>query len=1050
MRLEDIFTGSDSEISIKVKPSIKYEKFNKEYNKYVQITFSQDVFWLVLSEEKRIEIEGLTDSDKSNLDRISSEQSLILLIKSEEKKAELKAKKFTSRIPINEKLEIGFTDIIIDDIDKRFSRLVGNKAKNDWLRKQLIIEENGKNIILVNNSPDDKSFRVFGQKIIIDIKNNDNKLEIIKIIKMNKRNNPTSFIEIEKIEIKDISQTAKIRGNISEAISQIASTEQYLNTWKEYKVKEEEESLKQVQEYGFLTIQNIKKTGYDKYKIEYKENKNTKNWLNIELESYIEFLDKREFSLSEDKIQNPKAKLISKKDGYIEVIDKKNKLDKMNKLKYAVLSLIGDQAIQSRREWALEAIKNGATPMPQLVGILEGIEIATIERRKIKPLSFKVKKIFGEFGPNEMQKYALERALNTPDIVIIQGPPGTGKTKVITALSKRLTELYKEEGKAPDKNILLTAFQHDAVDNMVNRTEVLGLPTIKASKSNSIDMIDRWISKKIFEIKEEQNCIKPNENESIYKDLKKKYIYYIETLNQSRVKNFLLTFKEDNLTSLDTELIQQIDNLFRVKQSTDKKLTKKIEELVRNIRTDKISYEDDGEINLNRFLKNYKRYEEDIPKLEDIDFLFTCLNEDKIDFEQLENIKLDYLDALLSEESTKNIDIPIKKIEKIFKKLLDVFSKKIKSHGSVYSVLTEYQNDLVGNKSEVQKAVEQYSALLASTIQGSKSKALRNLKSDPFDTVIVDEATRPNPLDLLIPLTSAKRKIVLVGDHRQLPHIIDNALQAKVVEGENISKDANKHLEDSLFERFYLILKKLAKKSNVVRVVTLDTQYRMHPEIGDFISRTFYEKYGDPKIKAGTPAQKRLHGIDKYQDKVAISINIPHIKGAEKQEFGSTYRPIEAREIVREAKEILDNNPDKSVGIISFYSRQVSEIFKEAMKVGLVEKDKEENYIISDRYSKTLEQEERFRIGSVDAFQGKEFDIVLLSLVRSNTNTDIHRKYGFLTSYNRLNVAMSRAKELLITVGDESMFTDENAKEHIYGLYAFYKELIGGKYGCSI
>ena len=1049
MKLQDIFTGDNSEISIKVKPSIKDEKFNKEYNKYVQITFSQEVYWLVLSEKERYEVEGVTDSDKSNLDRISSEQSLVLLIKSEDKKAELKAKKFTSRIPINEKLEIGFADIIVDDIDKRFSRQVGNRAKDDWLREQLIIDENDKNIILVNNSPDQKGFRVFGKKIIIDIKNNENKLEIIKIIMMNKRDKPTSFIEIEKIEIKDISEVAKVRDYTTEKIGKIASTEQYLNTWREYKLKEEEQSSKQVQKYGFLTIINIKKIGYDKYKIAYKENKNTNNWLDIELESYIEFLNKREFPLSEEKIQNPKAKLISKEEGYIVVISKK-RLDKTDNLKYTVLSLIGDQAIQSRREWALEAIKNGATPMPQLVGILEGVDIKTIERRKIKPLSSKVKKIFGEFGPNKMQEYALERALNTPDIVIIQGPPGTGKTKVITALSERLTELYKEEGKSPDKNILLTAFQHDAVDNMVNKTEVLGLPTIKAGESNSIDTIDRWINKKIVEIEAEQSCIEPNENEFIYEDLKKEYINYIETLNQSRVKKFLLKFKEDNLTSLDIELIEQIDDLFRIKPLTDKKLTKKMEELIRNIRTDKISYEDDGEINLNRFLKNYERYKEDIPKLDDIDFLVTCLNEDKIDFEKLENIKLDYLDSLVSEESTKDIDIPIMEIEKIFKKLLDVFSKKIKSHGSVYSVLTEYQNDLISNKSEVQKAVEQYSALLASTIQGSKSKSLRDLKSDPFDTVIVDEAARPNPLDLLIPLTSAKRRIVLVGDHRQLPHIIDNALQKEVVEGENISIDAYKHLKDSLFERFYLILKKLAKKSNVVRVVTLDTQYRMHPKIGDFISRTFYEKYGDPKIKSGTPAQKRLHGIEKYRGKVAISINIPNVKGAEKKEFGSTYRPIEAREIVREAKEILDNNPDKSVGIITFYKRQVSEIFKEAMRVGLVEKDKEEKYIIADRYSKTLEQEERFRIGSVDAFQGKEFDIVLLSLVRSNTHTDIRRKYGFLTSYNRLNVAMSRAKELLITVGDESMFKDEKAKEHIYGLYAFYKELIGGKYGSSI
>ena len=332
MKLEDIFTGIESEISLKVKPSIQDEEFNKEYNKYVQITFLQDVYWLVLSKKERFEIEGITDSDKSNLDRVSSEQTLILLIKAEDKKAELKVKIFTSKIPITENLEIGFGDIIVDDIDKRFSRQIGNQAKDHWLKEQLVIEENNKNIILVNNTPNEKGFRIFGKKIIVDIKNSDNKLEISKIIKNNKKNRPTSFIDIEKIEIKDISQTAKIRGNISEAISQIALTEQYLNTWNEYKLKEEEESLKQVQAYGFLTIVNIKKIGYDKYKIEYKENKNTKNWLNIELESYIEFLNKREFPLGEDKIQNPKAKLISKEEGYIVVISEK----RLDKFKYAI------------------------------------------------------------------------------------------------------------------------------------------------------------------------------------------------------------------------------------------------------------------------------------------------------------------------------------------------------------------------------------------------------------------------------------------------------------------------------------------------------------------------------------------------------------------------------------------------------------------------------------------------------------------------------------------------------------------------------------------
>jgi superfamily I DNA and/or RNA helicase len=294
-----------------------------------------------------------------------------------------------------------------------------------------------------------------------------------------------------------------------------------------------------------------------------------------------------------------------------------------------------------------------------------------------------------------------------------------------------------------------------------------------------------------------------------------------------------------------------------------------------------------------------------------------------------------------------------------------------------------------------------------------------------------------------------------VGDHRQLPHIVDNAIQKELIEEESVAKDINKHLTDSLFERFYNTLKKLEEKDGIKRVVTLNTQYRMHPVIGDFISKTFYEKYGDPKINSGTPAENLIHNISHYQNKVAISVNIPNIKGEEKKQNGSTFRPIEAKEAIRRAKEILDSDPSISVGIITFYSRQVTELFIEAEKLGMSEKNDSGDYIITKPYQKTIKAEERFRIGSVDAFQGKEFDVVILSLVRSNdiqikSSKDIRRKYGFLTSYNRLNVAMSRAKKLLIAVGDEEMFKIQQAEEHIFGLYAFYNELINSDYGLSI
>ena len=426
-----------------------------------------------------------------------------------------------------------------------------------------------------------------------------------------------------------------------------------------------------------------------------------------------------------------------------------------------------------------------------------------------------------------------------------------------------------------------------------------------------------------------------------------------------------------------------------------------------------------------------------------------------IDFKEFSNIKLELLEAIKSIDINKKIKLSNSKIESVFKKLIDFCANQIQSNGSVYSVLTEFQNDLNSNKDRVKETIQNYVALAASTVQGSKGKKMMAIKPDPFDTVIVDEAARANPLDLLIPLTSAKRRIVLVGDHRQLPHIVDNAIQKELIEEENAAKDINKHLTDSLFERFYNTLKKLEEKDGIKRVVTLNTQYRMHPVIGNFISKTFYEKYGDPKINSGTPAEKLTHNISQYQDKVAISINIPNIKGEEKKQNGSTFRPIEAKETIRRAKEILDTDPSISVGIITFYSRQVTELFTEAEKTGMTEKNESGDYIITKPYQKTIKAEERFRIGSVDAFQGKEFDVVILSLVRSNkiqikNSKDIRGKYGFLTSYNRLNVAMSRAKKLLIAVGDEEMFKIQQAEEHIFGLYAFYYELINSDYGLSI
>jgi hypothetical protein len=1066
MKIQQIFKGKKDEINLSIKPSISGESFKDYKNTPVEINYLQDAYWLLIGEE-RIEIEGVDTKSNTELDRIAQNSSINILVTSTESKAEIKSKLLTGIVSLPEGLEIGLTDIIIDDINKRYSRKRAQQKHTDWLSEELIIQDGGQQKILLDNSPQESGFRIFGKSIAIDVKKNeDKKLEITRIIKWNNRFNPT-FLLRGNIQIKDISKTASLRENIELEISKINSNERYINTWERYQKKEIEHGEKDVKARGFLTIKQIKRLSENQYKLIYESDDNTDNWLEIDTGAYIELKKRPEFpdfsSYGDKSKEKIICKIISKRNNEL-IVESENNIPKEDTpFYYACLSLLGDVIMHKRRTKALDEIQNNSAPMPALSAVLEGIDLDySVTRRKIKPLTSKVKREFGESGPNEMQELALDIALNTPDIAIIQGPPGTGKTKVISALAKRLTEIYKDNGEAPEMNILLTAFQHDAVENMASRTEVLGLPTIKFSNTQhqSIDVVEKWIIKQTEKIEATQNMIEPNEYELIYNDIITSYLSYIKTLDQEKAGNDLIRIRKENMSVLPDDILEDISGLTKKESSTDDAVKNKMIDLINNIRTDEISYSDDGEINLRRFLKNYERYSGDLPGIDKnlVEKLKEFSEKTELsdqDFEHISNIKLDFLDNLKSVDINKTIKLSNAKTESVYKKLIDFYAQKTKSDGTVYSVLSEFQNDLNSNRERVKKTIQNYVALAASTVQGSKARKITAVKPDPFDTVIVDEAARANPLDLLIPLTSAKRRIVLVGDHRQLPHIVDNAIQKELEEDKEAAKDVSRFLKDSLFERFYTILKKLYEKDGIQRVVTLNTQYRMHPVIGDFISRTFYEKYGDPKIDSGTPAGKLAHNIPEYQNKVAISINIPHIKGEEKKQSGSTFRPVEAKEAIRRAKAILDHDPSISVGVITFYSRQVTELFKEAEKSGMAEKNDSGEYMITKPYQKTIKAEERFRIGSVDAFQGKEFDVVILSLVRSNkvkirSPKDIRKKYGFLTSYNRLNVAMSRAKKLLIAVGDEQMFTMQQAEDYINGLYAFYNELINSDYGLSI
>jgi superfamily I DNA and/or RNA helicase len=353
--------------------------------------------------------------------------------------------------------------------------------------------------------------------------------------------------------------------------------------------------------------------------------------------------------------------------------------------------------------------------------------------------------------------------------------------------------------------------------------------------------------------------------------------------------------------------------------------------------------------------------------------------------------------------------------------------------------------------------VSQYTTSVGASCQRSQSEQVSNYKRDVvsslteignelvFDTVIVDEAARANPLDLFIPMSLAKRRIVLVGDHFQLPQMLEPDIEKEMLETGTLSDDTADAIKKSLFERLYKQLKARQARDGISRTVMLDTQFRMHPKLGGFVSKAFYESEGEGKIISGLGEEEFILDIPEYKDTVAQWIDVPYSEGKESRSGTSWKREVEAEKVATEVHKLLESGSDISIGVITFFASQRELILNKLSKHSICHKSNE-GWEYSPGYKTTSIGDEKIRVGSVDAFQGKEFDVVILSMVRSNKmvcsdENSLRKKYGFIRTPNRLNVAFSRGKSLIKVVGDKAMFSNESAQKAIPQVWSFIHEL---------
>ena len=732
---------------------------------------------------------------------------------------------------------------------------------------------------------------------------------------------------------------------------------------------------------------------------------------------------------------------------------------------YIFYSIKGNEAVNDRREKARKLIADNQTPMRELNLIIEGKKVVKEKAGNYDALSIQTKEsLFPKYDPTDNQKEAITIALNTPDIAIIQGPPGTGKTTVITAILQRLSEERKGVGNISGNN-LLTSFQHDAVNNALSRIKIFGLPAEKYG--TKIGQDEELINKNFRNYMDKVLSMYYEENPELKRKSEENELF--EIYNNYAPK------RKESLDKIELRsLIEKIESFSR-KYGLTEKISKELEEIENDytgieksylmdkeyfykIPISKTMLEDNGEYFIEKSIekieeaKNAKKIQvNDLEK--ELDILKKSLKENSIDFSLLKECKISILSKLTPIEypfMSKGLN---KKIESIFEKIESIINDIIRENKDFKErIKLKYLEELENNPLRVRDTIREYITTFGATCQQTQGKEILKAKkrvlekkvknvelyaeTRTYENILIDEAARSNPPDLLIPMSMAKKRIILVGDHKQLPHLIDeNILEYLKEEKKDVKDFIEEEIKKSMFEKLKTSCEELEKYDGIKRVVMLNRQYRMHPKMGTFISNHFYEG----KLENGLEEDKFDNRLKGLEEKAFAWFDISN-KEEEKGDK-SKYRNIEAREIAKFIYRNIDSEEakGKNFGIITFYSRQRTEILKELANEenksyegqDLIVIKKNKNYVINDKYKFSNEEgiNEKIRIGTVDAFQGMEFNFVCLSMVRSNkfhlNEGNIRKKFGFLTNRNRLCVAMSRQKELLVVFGDSKMLEGE-------------------------
>jgi len=349
-----------------------------------------------------------------------------------------------------------------------------------------------------------------------------------------------------------------------------------------------------------------------------------------------------------------------------------------------------------------------------------------------------------------------------------------------------------------------------------------------------------------------------------------------------------------------------------------------------------------------------------------------------------------------------------REMDKIKRELQKVDYKEKEKKFALKQELKDKKEDIKGSYKNTVFDIYRKANIILSTCVSSGENYLNMAisKENPFDYIVIDECAQGTECLCWVPILQGK-KAILAGDHLQLPPTIK-------------SKNAEYVLSYTLFDRMISTY-----GDKVTRL--LNTQYRMNEKIMKFSSEELYEDklIADKSVKNHTLKDliserykndknilEEINSLDDFGifDKPLVLLNTSGLEFFETKdpETLSSFN-IGETDLCKRMVDYLKDKlkaENKDIGIITPYSAQVANL---------------SHKITQDEY-KGLE------ISTVDGFQGREKEIIILSLVRSNQKHQV----GFLSDKRRLNVAITRPRRMLVVIGDIDTITNGNENENLF------------------